>query len=135
MDSIKFLTVMDIVAIHADAMEMADQAPAALVRADLLESAAAHAKQVAWYTGAGIPEVVVHLTTRVALAHAFVDGNKRTASYAGLQFAATNGGRDPSPREMIAFADHLIAYIEADPADREAAFAEFVAFVEQWFQV
>lgn len=133
MDRIRFLGLADVVALHKQVMLMADQQPAALVREDALESAIAQARQVAWYTEANAAELAVHLTTHIALAHPFVDGNKRTASYAGLQFLTQNGARDPKPVEMIAFADLLLKYIEAGHDGRDAVFAEFVRFVETWF--
>lgn len=124
---------MDIIALHEDAMRMAGQEPAALVRRDMLESAVAQAKQVAWYSGAPVPELTVHLTTHLAMAHAWVDGNKRTAGYAGIQFAAMNGARDPSPPEMIEFANRILEYIEVAHDGRDAVFADFVKLVETWF--
>lgn len=133
MDRIRFLSLPDVVSLHEDAMLMADQPPAALIREDLLESALSQAKQVAWYTEASPAELAVHLTTHIALAHSWVDGNKRTASYAGLQFAARNGAKDPSLEQMLQFGDLLLKYIEASHEGRNAVFAEFVKLVENWF--
>lgn len=114
-------------------MELADQTPAALVREKALESAAHQARNAAWYLGASVSEIVVHLTTHIALAHPWVDGNKRTAMMAGVQFALINGARDPGKDEYIAYADLLLTYIEADHESREKIFAEFVKFVDGWF--
>ncbi|MCA9834538.1 MAG: Fic family protein [Thermomicrobiales bacterium] len=133
MEQLRFLTVMDIVALHEAAMEMSDQPATALVRPESLESAVAQTKQLAWYMNAEAPELSVHLATRIALAHPWVDGNKRTASLAGVHFAAINGARDPDADDVIGFANHLLHYIECDHEAREVAFAEFVAFIEQWF--
>lgn len=114
-------------------MSMADQAPAALVRAEALESATHQAKNAAWYMSASASELAVHLTTHIAMAHPWVDGNKRTAVMAGVQFALINGASDPSKVELVAFADLLLKYIEADQNQRELVFAEFVRFVDGWF--
>ena len=133
MDKIRFLTVADIVALHEIAMEMSDQPRAARVREDALESASHQAKNAAWYMGANAAEIAVFLATHIALAHPWVDGNKRTATMAGIQFALYNGAADPTSEEMIIFGDLLLKYIEADHDDRKAVFAEFVQFVEGWF--
>lgn len=133
MSDIKFLTVMDIIALHEDAMAMSEQPSAALVRPEALESAAAQSKNVAWYMGGSPAELTVHLCTHIALAHPWVDGNKRTAAYAGVQFAGLNGAKDPTPEEYITYADLLLKYIEADQKGREAVFKKFVEFVDGWF--
>lgn len=133
MDKIRFLTTLDIVALHEAAMSLSDQTATALVREEALESATHQAKNAAWYMGAEIPEITVHLTTHIAMAHPWVDGNKRTAVMAGIQFALINGARDASSKEMHEFADLLLKYIEADSEERQNVFAEFVQFVDGWF--
>ncbi len=133
LDGIRFLTSMDIIALHEHAMSMSDQAPAVLVREDMLHSAVAQARQLAWYENAPIAAVAVHLCTRIALAHPWIDGNKRTAAYSGLQFAALNGARDPRPDGMLAFADLLLRHIEAPHDQRVNVLREFVGLVETWF--
>lgn len=127
---VRFLTHVDIIALHDDAMAMADQPSAALVRPEALESAVAQAKNIAWYMDDTPAELTVHLCTHVALARAWVDGNTRTAAYAGVQFAGINGGKDPSPEEYIQYADLLLKYIEGDQDTREEVFKEFVEFVD-----
>lgn len=124
---------MDIVALHEVAMTMADQAPAKLVREEALESATHQAKNAAWYTGASAAEIAVHLTTHIALAHPWVDGNKRTAVMAGIQFALINGAGDQPVAQMLKYGDLLLNYIESDHETRESVFAEFVQFVDGWF--
>lgn len=123
---------MDIIALHEAAMSLSDQTPAALVREETLESATHQARNAAWYMGAEAPELAVHLATHIAMAHPWVDGNKRTAVMAGIQFAIINGARDPSSDEMHDFADLLLKYIEADQDSRESIFAEFVQLVDGW---
>ncbi len=133
MDKIRFLTVADIVALHEIAMEMSEQPRASLVREDALESATYQAKNAAWYMGANAAEIAVFLATHIALAHPWVDGNKRTATMAGIQFALYNGAADPAPEAMISFGDLLLKYIEAGHDDRQNIFAEYVQFVSGWF--
>lgn len=133
MERIRILTTLDIIALHDDAMKMSDQEPATLVRRDSLKSAAEQAKHVAWCTNAGVAEITVHLTTHIAMAYSWVDGNKRTAVYAGLLFAGINGSSDPSAADMLTFANFLLRYIEAEHESRDAQFADFVTFVETWF--
>lgn len=87
-----------------------------------------------WYSGAGTPEVVAHLTLHIALAHPWVDGNKRTSAAAGIMTARLNGARQSTREEALEFANHLIRVVERQDQSREDAFAEFVAFVEQWFK-
>lgn len=133
MDKMKFLPVKQIIALHEAAMKLTGDPPAGLVREEALESATHQAKNVAWYMGASLPEVAVHLTTHIALAHPWVDGNKRTSVMSGIQFLLINGAPDPSVDEVIAFADLLLRYIEADHNGRDAVFADFVRFVDTWF--
>lgn len=134
MDLIRFVSLIEVIELHRRAMEMAGQAPSDLVRRDALESVIAQSKQHAWYTRATIPELAVYITTRIALAHAFVDGNKRTAAYTGLQFLGQNGARDPDEDELISFGNWLLKYVESDHEVRESVLIEFTDFVEGWFE-
>lgn len=133
MDRIRFLTVADVIAIHERAMMLSEQSPAALVRPEALESAVAQCKNVAWYMDGSLAELTVVLTTHIAMAHPWVDGNKRTASYAGVQFSGLNGAKDLGATDFIAFADMLLKYIEASQDVREDVFKQFVEFVDGWF--
>lgn len=133
MAKIQFLTTADVIALHDVAMEMADQQPTALVRPEGLESAVAQARNVAWYMDASPSAVAVHLTIAIAMAHPWVDGNKRTAAMAGVQLAGLNGSKDPTTDEYIQFATLLIKYIEAEHDARETVLGEFVESVDGWF--
>ncbi|MCO5218099.1 MAG: type II toxin-antitoxin system death-on-curing family toxin [Thermomicrobiales bacterium] len=115
-------------------MAASDQPPAALVRPEALESAVHSARNLVWYSNAEISEVVAHLTLHIALAHPWVDGNKRTSAAAGIMTARLNGARQSTQEEAMEFAQHLIRVIEQPDQSRDNAFAEFVAFVEQWFK-
>jgi len=57
----------------------------------VLESALQRAETYAHYKGADLAEQAVHLMAGVVLAHAFIDGNKRTALAAGAIFLILNG--------------------------------------------
>jgi death-on-curing protein len=56
-----------------------------------LESAVMRPQMAAHHTGADAAEQAVTLIAGIALAHAFVDGNKRTAPAAGTTFLILNG--------------------------------------------
>lgn len=124
---------MDIVALHEQAMILSEQAPASLVREEALESATHQAKNAAWYAGASVSEIAVYLTIHIAMAPPWIDGNKRTAVMAGIQFTLINGANDQSTESYTEFADLLLNYIEADKDSRETIFKEFVEFVNGWF--
>ncbi len=130
---IKFLTVSDVIAVHIRVMAASRQTRTALVRPEALESAVHSARNLAWYEGADVPAIAVHLAAHISLAHPFVDGNKRTAATAGILFARYNGARTASADEALEFGQRLIAYIEADQQGRKSRLAEFVTFVEGWF--
>lgn len=133
MAELKFLSVSDVIALHEQVMAASNQQATSLVRPEALESAVHSARNLAWYNGAIAPEISVHLAIHVALAHPWVDGNKRTAATAGVLLARLNGARPPSAAESLEFAKHLIRYIETSHDGREAVFAEFVKLVDLWF--
>lgn len=134
MSEIRFLTVSDVIALHEQVMAASDQSAAALVRLEALESAVHSARNLVWYSGAEIAEVVAHLTLHIALAHPWVDGNKRTSAAAGIMTARLNGARQSTQDEALQFAQHLISVVEQQDQARKVAFAEFIAFIKKWFQ-
>lgn len=88
---VRYLTVADIIAINGE-MLRAMQGGALGVRDEgLLESAALRPQMAAHYEGADLAGQAASLIVGIALAHAFVDGNKRTALLAGVVFLALNG--------------------------------------------
>lgn len=135
MSEVKFLTPMDAVALHEQVMAASQQAPAALVRPESLESAVHSARNLAWYEGASLSAIAVHLTIHIALAHPWVDGNKRTASTLGIILLRLNGARQATATEALEFGKLLIKYIEAEHDARESVLDEFVGFVDGWFGV
>lgn len=104
-----------------------------LVRPEALESAVHSARNLAWYEGAGASAISAHLAIHIALAHPWVDGNKRTAATAGILFARYNGARQATADEALQYGQLLIKYVESTHDDRIAVFKEFVEFVDGWF--
>lgn len=68
---------------HGGASGMRDQA--------LLEMGCARAMNLAAYTDAGLAEIASAYAFGISKAHAFVDGNKRTAFVTALTFLRLNG--------------------------------------------
>lgn len=68
---------------HGGASGMRDRA--------LLEMGCARAMNLAAYTDAGLAEIAASYAFGISKAHAFVDGNKRTAFVTALTFLRLNG--------------------------------------------
>jgi death on curing protein len=95
-----FLTVVDILAIHADQIERFGGAPG-LRDAGILE-AALFRPQTGYY--ADVIEEAAALWESLSQGHPFVDGNKRTALAAMHVFLAINGiALHASASELYAF--------------------------------
>lgn len=90
MPAIIYVTLDDTLALHRFIMERMGAAPA-LRDAGLLESALMRPQTAAYYEGADLPMQAVLLKSGIALAHPFVDGNKRTALLVGDVFLQRNG--------------------------------------------
>lgn len=77
-EDIVYLNKNDVLALYADLFGLSEQeAEAALIRDDLLESAMASPRNHAMYEGADTIEQAAWLGQAIARNHAFVDGNKR----------------------------------------------------------
>lgn len=133
MSELRFLTVNDVRAIHERVMSASKQDATSLVRPEALESAVHSARNLAWYEGAGVAAVSAHLAIHIALAHPWVDGNKRTAATSGIMFARYNGARQATADEALQFGQLLIKYVELTHEARITVFAEFVEFIDGWF--
>lgn len=133
MAELKFLTTSDVIAIHQQVMAASNQLAAHLVRPEALESAVHSARNLAWYEGASASEIAVHLTIHLSLAHPWVDGNKRTATTAGIMLARYNGARQLTSAQALAFGQILIRYVESNSEERNNLLSEFVQFVDGWF--
>lgn len=89
----------------------------------LLEMGCARAMNLAAYTDAGLAEIAAAYAFGIAKAHAFVDGNKRTAFVTALTFLRLNGqGFRPAPAEGVRMMEDLAAGEVS-----EAAFARWLA--------
>ena len=99
---------------HGGAAGMRDKA--------LLEMGCARAMNLAAYSDAGVAEVAAAYAFGIAKAHAFVDGNKRTAFVTAVTFLRLNGYQfRPDPVEGVRMMEDL-ATGDVD----EAAFAEWL---------
>lgn len=99
---------------HGGASGMRDRA--------LLEMGCARAMNLAAYSDAGVAEVAAAYAFGIAKAHAFVDGNKRTAFVTAVTFLRLNGYQfRPDPVEGVRMMEDL-ATGDVD----EAAFAEWL---------
>jgi death-on-curing protein len=85
-----YLSTLDIIALNQRIL--ADEQQEATTRDDgLLEGALMRTQMAAHYEGADLVAQAALLMQGIALAHAFVDGNKRTALAAGTIFLDLNG--------------------------------------------
>jgi death on curing protein len=84
-----YLTVAEVLAIHADQIER--YGGSAGVRDPGLLEAALYRPQTGYY--AGLIEEAAALWESLSQNHAFIDGNKRTAFAATYTFLAINGAR------------------------------------------
>ncbi len=85
-----YLTVDDVWAIN-ELILRAEGQTTLLLNRGALESALLRAQNVAHYQQADVIEQAAFLMAEIAFAHAFLDGNKRTAVVAGGAFLDRNG--------------------------------------------
>ncbi|MGO8949181.1 MAG: type II toxin-antitoxin system death-on-curing family toxin [Ktedonobacterales bacterium] len=85
-----YLSVDDVWAINALVLRAPDQTSLLLDRG-ALESALLRAQTAVYYQQADLVEQAALLIAGIAFAHAFLDGNKRTAAVAGVAFLDRNG--------------------------------------------
>lgn len=126
----RYLTVFDVLAMNEAIMErMGGQS---LLRDQgALESAVMRPQMVAHYEDANLETQTAVLMVGIALAHVFVDGNKRTALAAGTTFVALNGqwiASEPGElgRQIEAF------LVRTDSLDQ--ATARFIAWLRSHMQ-
>jgi death-on-curing protein len=91
MESIRYLSLADVVAIHERVMRRLGDEPKYLRSEGLLESAVTRSKMAAWYEGADLVRQAALLGAGISQAQAFLDGNKRTAYLALITFLEING--------------------------------------------
>lgn len=91
MPEIRYLSVLDVLALHSFVMDKTGEQPAPLRDRAALESALARPSGGAHYSGADLVEQCAILMVGISHAQAFVDGNKRTAFIAADVFLRANG--------------------------------------------
>jgi death on curing protein len=100
-DDVYFLTVEEVVAIHADQIDRYGGDPGLRDRG-LLESAVHAAQNVAAYVeGWDLCDLAVAYMFHLAENQPFVDGNKRAALASGLVFLHQNGVEVEDPGEVL----------------------------------
>lgn len=93
-----------------------------------LDSALGAAANRAWYEQAGLAQCAATYAFHIAMAHAFLDGNKRIAIVAAETFLAVNGATvDSTDDELHA----LILAIASGAMTRDEADAWFAARVRE----
>lgn len=103
-----YVTAAEVQYINEEALAQ-DGQQSLLLDAGKLESAIMRPQMAANYEGANLARQTALLVSGIALAHAFVDGNKRTALLAGRLFLRLNGytlERDP-----LEFANAILALV------------------------
>lgn len=96
------------IARHGGASGMRDRA--------LLEMGCARAMNLAAYTDAGLADIAAAYAFGIAKAHAFVDGNKRTAFVTALTFLRLNGfSFRPAPIEGVRMMEDLATGETSEP--------------------
>jgi death-on-curing protein len=76
---VHYLSLADVLALHAQIMERTGQVPAPLRDETLLQSAVMRPQMAAYYEGADLIRQAVLLAVGISQAQAFLDGNKRIA--------------------------------------------------------
>lgn len=124
---IRYLTVADIIAINGEMLRAMQGGALGARDEGLLESAALRPRMAAHYEGADLAGQAATLIAGIALAHAFVDGNKRTALLAGAVFLALNG------QELTAQPLELAQRIEA-PVTHSGMLADAIEGFADWIR-
>ena len=91
MAGVSYLSLADVVALHAQIMERTGQAPTPLRDESLLQSAVMRPQMAAHDEGADLIRQAVLLAVGIPQARAFLDGNKRIAYAACDVFLRING--------------------------------------------
>ena len=90
---VRYLSVTDVIAIHAFVMTQLGDAPRPLREEGSLESAVMRPRMAAYYENADLVRQAALLAVGISQAQAFLDGNKRTAFASLRAFLGTNGLR------------------------------------------
>ena len=109
--------------------------PQSLDRPELFESAVERPRNRAYYERLDLPAQAVYLGVGISQAHAFRDGNKRTA-FSVLQFFLARNGMELTTNGYD-IGDWLIAVAEANERDgsREDTIERFIVYVRAHCEV
>ena len=123
----RYLSVLDVEALHAFIMEKTGDPPSSFRDRALLEAAVIQPQMAAYYGGADIIEQAAILAVSISQAQAFILGNKRTAFLAADVFLRVNG--------WILVADPLEAARQLEAvATSEGSIAEASARFTHWLR-
>jgi death on curing protein len=125
--AIRYLSVADVVAIHATMMEQMGEQPASLRDEGLLESAVLKPQMAAHYEDADLVRQASLLAIGISQNQPFIDGNKRAAYLAATVFLRSNGR--PFAGEPMDLAHQLEAVAERSDS-LDAATSRF----EDWLR-
>ena len=123
---IDWLSLADVLALHAEVMQRMGARPAPLREEGLLESAILRPQMAAYYDEADLVRQAALLATGIAQAQAFIDGNKRTALAAMETFLRVNGHRCRADSLDLA---HQIEALATRTDSLAAATARFEAWL------
>lgn len=113
MPPIRYLSVADVIALNADTLGHAG----GLIDEGKLIGALGRAEMAAYYDQADLIAQITRLLVALAIAHAFADGNKRTAVRAAAAFWRLNGLTLIGSYEDLA---HQVVALVAAQGNREA---------------
>jgi death on curing protein len=120
--AVRYLSVDEVIALHALIMDETGWQPAPLRAPGLLQSAVLRAQNLAHYQDADLVEQASSLGIGISQNQPFLDGNKRTAYVVMLTFLEANDYTvEAAPLEI---AERLVRVAER-ASDREAATEEF----------
>jgi death-on-curing protein len=124
-----WLSLADVIALHATVMRHTGSEPAPLRDEGLLESAVLRPQMAAYYEEADLIRQATLLAAGVAQAQAFVDGNKRTALASMSAFLLANGYECVADSLDVA---HQIEALGTRTDSLEAATARFEEWLRTW---
>lgn len=122
------LTLADVVAIHAFAMEQFGIAPQPLRDEGALESAIMRTRAAEYYEDLDLIRQAALLATGISQAQAFLDGNKRTAFLAMDTFLELNGLAFTGERLDLA---RQLEGVAERPGERAAAERDFEGWLRE----
>ena len=132
MAQIQYLSALDVIAMNDELLRRANEPSAPVRDVGALEGALMRPQMAAYYEQADLVTQAAVLMAGVALAHPFIDGNKRTALAAGTTFCLLNGYQIVSaPTELGRQIEAIV--VRADSL--ENATERFIAWLRPRFQV